>query len=159
MHLFHRSLLSGGNRRPNIHTRFEKSAAYLGLRLKTWRESFSPWYSPQIIIIIDFPGRQLWSCSRKSEGKQETSGPWEDKALGAQALSFQLQGVMQEEAGRANTPRPVSEPGVTGSLQLFDDKSVCMTPSLMAREGVHLSQRGKRIIAQELTGITKRVLN
>lgn len=154
MRYFHRSLLSGGNRRPNIHIRFEKSAAYLGPRLTARKESFSPWYRPQIIIIIDFPGRQLWSPSRRSEGKRETSGPWEDwlRHQGhnqCPPLSFQLQGVMWEEAGRASTPRPVSEPGHTGSLQLFEDRAVCMTPSLLAREGVYLSQRVKRIIAQE----------
>lgn len=64
---------------------------------------------------------------------------------------------MQEEIGRARTPRPVS--GFTGLLQLLDDRSVCMTPSLLTRERIHKSQRRKRIIAQELTGITERVSN
>lgn len=61
-----------------------------------------------------------------------------------------------QKAGRARTPRPVSELGVSGSLQLFDDRSVCMAPRLLAREGLHLSQRGKRIIGPDLIGITER---
>lgn len=69
-----------------------------------------------------------------------------------------IAGKMQE-AGRASTPRPVSELGVSGSLQLFGDRSVCMATRWLAREGLHLSQRGKRIIAQDLTGITERTFD
>lgn len=41
----------------------------------------------------------------------------------------------------------------------FDHGDVCNTLSLMATDGVHLSQRGERIITCELSGLIERALN
>ena len=41
----------------------------------------------------------------------------------------------------------------------FDHGLVYTTPGLLATDGVHLSQRGKRIFAQELAGLIERALN
>ena len=41
----------------------------------------------------------------------------------------------------------------------FDHGSVYTTPGLLATDGVHLSQRGKRIFAQELAGLIEKALN
>ena len=42
---------------------------------------------------------------------------------------------------------------------VFDHGSVYMAPGLLATDGVHLSQRGKRIFAQELAGLVEGALN
>jgi len=39
----------------------------------------------------------------------------------------------------------------------FDHGEVYKAPGLLATDGVHLSQRGKRILAQELAGLIERV--
>jgi len=41
---------------------------------------------------------------------------------------------------------------------IFDHGSVYM-PDLLATDGVHLSQKGKRILAQEIAGLIDRALN
>jgi len=41
----------------------------------------------------------------------------------------------------------------------FFDHGVYSVPGLMAVDGVHLGQRGKRILAQELSGLIDRALN
>ncbi|GAB0179972.1 hypothetical protein GRJ2_000462500 [Grus japonensis] len=41
----------------------------------------------------------------------------------------------------------------------FDNGAAYMAPGLMNPDGIHLSQRGKRIFAQELAGLINRALN
>ena len=41
------------------------------------------------------------------------------------------------------------------SLGFFDLGSVYITPGLLVTDGLHLSQKGKRILAQELVGSLK----
>jgi len=41
----------------------------------------------------------------------------------------------------------------------FDHGSVYMAPGLLATDGVHLSQKGKRILAQGTAGLIDRALN
>jgi len=45
------------------------------------------------------------------------------------------------------------------NLGFFDHGSVYMASGLLATHGVHLSQKGKRILAQELAGLIDRALN
>jgi len=45
------------------------------------------------------------------------------------------------------------------NLGFFDLGSVYVAPGLLATEGVHLLQKGKRILAQELTRLIYRALN
>jgi len=45
------------------------------------------------------------------------------------------------------------------NLEFFDHGSVYMAPGLLATEGVHLSQKGTRILAQESAGLIDRALN
>jgi len=45
------------------------------------------------------------------------------------------------------------------SFGVFDHGSAYMAPGLLATDRIHLSQRGKRIFAQELAGLTERALN
>ena len=45
------------------------------------------------------------------------------------------------------------------NLGIFDHGSVYVAPGLLATDGVHLSQKGKRILAQELAGLIHRTLN
>jgi len=44
-------------------------------------------------------------------------------------------------------------------LWLFDNGLAYTAPGLLTLDGIHLSQRGKRIFAQELAGLIGRVLN
>ena len=41
----------------------------------------------------------------------------------------------------------------------FNHGLVYRTPELLASDGMHLSQRGKRILGQELAGLIERALN
>jgi len=41
----------------------------------------------------------------------------------------------------------------------FDHGEVYIAPSLLATDGVQLSQREKRVLAHELVGLTERALN
>jgi len=45
------------------------------------------------------------------------------------------------------------------NVGFFDLGSVSMAPGLLETDGVHLSQKGKRILAQELAGLIDRTLN
>jgi len=45
------------------------------------------------------------------------------------------------------------------NLGFFDHKSVYMMSGLLATDGAHLSQRGKRIFAQVLAGLTETAVN
>jgi len=45
------------------------------------------------------------------------------------------------------------------NLGFVDHGSVYMAPGLLATDGVHLSQKGKRILAQELAELIDRALN
>jgi len=45
------------------------------------------------------------------------------------------------------------------NLGFFDHGSVYMAPGLLATDGLHLSQKGKRILVQELAGLINRALN
>jgi len=41
----------------------------------------------------------------------------------------------------------------------FDNRMAYMAPGLLASDGIHLSQKGKRVFAQELAGLIDRALN
>lgn len=95
---------------------------------------------------------------------RETAGPWEDWLKDPEhkqysPLSFQLQGIMREKqkepADQYLVPSLVSleEFGVFGSW------CVNRSPGLLVTDGVHLSQRGKGILAQELAGLIETVSN
>ena len=45
------------------------------------------------------------------------------------------------------------------NLGFFDHGAVYSAPGLRSADGYHLSQRGKRILAQELAGLAERSLN
>jgi len=45
------------------------------------------------------------------------------------------------------------------NYDFFDHGEVYMAPGLLATDGVHLSQRGKRILTHELEGLIERALN
>jgi len=45
------------------------------------------------------------------------------------------------------------------NFAFFDDREVDMTPGPLATDGVQLSQRGKRILAHEPTGLIETALN
>lgn len=62
--------------------------------------------------------------------------------------------------GRPNRFACYSKAGVTGRIWGFFNRGVIYTmPGLLTADGMHLSQRGKRVFAQELEGLTDRTLN
>ena len=44
-------------------------------------------------------------------------------------------------------------------FRFFNHGLVCRMPDILALDGMHLSQRGKRILGQELAGLIDRTLN
>lgn len=63
--------------------------------------------------------------------------------------------MMEETADQYLAPSQVSPAEFWG----FDHVSVYTTLSLLATDGVHLSQMGKKIFVQELAGINGKALN
>lgn len=50
-------------------------------------------------------------------------------------------------------------PTVLGGVVFFCHRVAYMAPVLLALDGIHLSQRRKRVFVQELLGLTDRTLN
>lgn len=65
---------------------------------------------------------------------------------------------MREETGRVSRSIRSSVNGIA-EFWGFDCGLVYTTSGLLVIDGIHLSQRGKRIFTQELTGLIKRALN
>jgi len=45
------------------------------------------------------------------------------------------------------------------NFEVFDNGMAYMAPGLLGSNGIHCSQRGKRVFAQELVGLVDRILN
>lgn len=65
---------------------------------------------------------------------------------------------MRKETGRVSRSIPSSVNGVA-EIWGFDCGMVYTTSGLLVIDGIHLSQRGKRIFTQELTALIKSALN
>jgi len=85
------------------------------------------------------------------------------KGSGAQAVFSSIPPVAGEDEGRNRRSQQINTWLQawchSQNLGFFDDKSVYMAPGLLATDGVYLSQKGKRILAQELAGLIDRALN
>jgi len=44
-------------------------------------------------------------------------------------------------------------------MRFFDNGMAYMAPGLLASDGIHLSQRGKRVFAYKLAGLVDKALN
>jgi len=85
------------------------------------------------------------------------------KGSGAQAVFSSIPPVAGEDEGRNRTSQQIDTWFQAWchrqNLGFFDHGSVYMAPGLLATDGVHFSQRGKRFLAQELAGLIDRSLN
>ena len=85
------------------------------------------------------------------------------KGSGAQVVFSSILPVAENDEGR-NRKSQQSNTWLRAqchqqNLVFFHHGSVYTTLGLLATGGVHLSQRGKRIFAQELAGLIERALN
>ena len=88
---------------------------------------------------------------------------YDDKGSGAQLVFSTIPPVARNDEGRNRKSQQINT-WLRAWCHLqnfggFDHGSVYTTPGLLATDGVHLSQRGKRIFAQELAGLIERALN
>jgi len=67
--------------------------------------------------------------------------------------------VAVEDEGRNRSQQINTQLQAWCHLGFFDHRTVYMAPDLLATDGVHLLQKGKRILAQELAGFIDRALN
>jgi len=82
---------------------------------------------------------------------------------GAQVVFSSIPPVAGEDEGRNRRSKQINTWLQTWchrqNLGFFDHVSVYMAPGLLATDGVPMSQKGKRILDQELTGLIDRALN
>ena len=74
------------------------------------------------------------------------------KGLGTQAVFFTILPVTRKDEGRSRKSQQINTWlrawCYWQNFGVFDHGLVYMTPGMLATDGVHLSQRGKRIFAQ-----------
>ncbi|KAK4813943.1 hypothetical protein QYF61_003013 [Mycteria americana] len=80
--------------------------------------------------------------------------------LSKNLLRMKLWAVTLERTEAPNLSTYGSVAGVIATdLGFFDNGMAYTAPGLLASDGIHLSQRGKRIFAQELAALINRALN
>ena len=118
-------------------------------------------YHPLLVVQVgsdEIRDKSTWAVKRdfRALGGQ-------DNRSGTQVAFSSVPPVAREDEGRNRRSQQINTWLQAWchrqNLGFFDRGSVYMAPGLLATGGVHQSQTGKRILAQELAGLIDRALN
>jgi len=118
-------------------------------------------YYPLLVVQVcsdEVRDKSIWAIKRGFRALEQQA-----KGSGAQVVFSSILPIAGEDKGRNRKSQQINTWLQAWchrqNLRFFDHGSVYMAPGLLATDGLHLSQKGKRILAQELAGFINRALN
>ncbi|GAB0210155.1 hypothetical protein GRJ2_003481300 [Grus japonensis] len=115
------------------------------------------------LLLLHVGGDEAETCNAKAIKRDFRLLGWSLKDLGPQVIFSSLLPVEGSNVGRNRRTQSINT-WLCGwcqrhNFEFFDNGTAYTAPGLMNSDRIHLSQRGKRIFAQELARLIDRALN